>query len=55
MLGNFLKKDYIVVCLSNLYNLLVFLLGMMDKVANRLDLRSAPKLLGGWPESNLFA
>ena len=28
---------------------------MMDLVANRLDLRPAAELLGGWPGSNLFA
>ena len=54
MLGNFLKIDYIVVCFLNL-NSAWFLQGMIDWVANRLDLRPAAELLGGWPGSNLFA
>ena len=54
MLGNFLKIDYIVVCLLKRLNSAYFLLEMMDLVANRLDLRPAAELLGGWPGSNLF-
>ena len=55
MLGNFLKIDYIVVCFLKPLNSACFLLGMMDWVANRLDLRPAAELLGDWPGSNLFA
>jgi len=55
MLGNFLKIDYIVVCFLKPLKSACFLFGMMDKVANRLDLRPAAELLAGWPGSNLFA
>ena len=41
MLDNFLKIDYIVVCFLKPLNSACFLWEMMDKVANRLDLRSA--------------
>ena len=54
MLSNFLKIDYIVVCFLKPLNSVWFLWEMMDKVANRLDLRPAAELLGGWPGSNLF-
>ena len=50
MLGNFLKIDYIVVCLLKPVNSACFLWVMIDWVANRLDLRPAAELLGGWPE-----
>ena len=43
MLGNFLKIDYIVVCLLKPLKSASCLLGMMDKVANRLDLRPASR------------
>ena len=54
MLGIFLTIDLIVVCCYNLENYGV-LWGMVDLVANRLDLRPAAELLGGWPGSNLLA
>ena len=41
ILGNYLKLDYIVVCFLKPLNSACFLLGMMDWVANRLDLRPA--------------
>ena len=47
--------DYIVVCFLKPLNSARFLLGMVDQVANRLDLRPAAELLGGWPGFNLFA
>ena len=34
--------------------LCLFLLGIVDFVANRLDLRPAAELLGGCPEANLL-
>jgi len=37
------------------FEIMFFLLGMVDWVASRLDLRSAAGLFGGWQESNLFA
>ena len=55
MLGNFLKIDYIVLCFLKPLNSACFLWGVIDWVANRLDLRPAAELLGGWPGSNLFA
>ena len=56
MLGNFLKKeDNIVVCFLKPVNSACFLWVMIDWVANKLDLRPAAELLGGWPGSNLFA
>ena len=54
MMGNFLKVDYIVVCFFKPLNSAWILLGMVDQVANRLDLRPAAELLGGWLVSNLF-
>ena len=45
MLGNFLKIDYIVVCFLKPLNSACSLWGMMEKVANRLDLRPAAELL----------
>ena len=54
MLANFLKIDYIVVCFLKPVNSACFLWGMVDWVANRLDLRPAAELLGSWPGSNLF-
>ena len=51
MLGNFLKRDYIAVCFLKPSNSTWFLLGMVDWVANRLDLRPAAELLSGWPGS----
>ena len=41
MLGNFLKIDYIVVCFLKPLNSACFLMGLMNWVANRLDLRPA--------------
>ena len=55
MLGNFLKIYYIVVCFSIPLKSAQFWQGMILWVANRLDLRPAAELLGGWPGSNLFA
>ena len=55
MLGNFLKIDYIVVCFIKPLNSACFLWEMMVLIANRLDLRPAAELLGGWPGSNMFA
>ena len=51
MLGNSLKIDYIVVCFLKPLNSAGFLWEMMDKLANRLDLRPAAELLGGWAGS----
>jgi len=39
---------------KNLEILLVFLQGMINWVANRLDLRPVAELFEGWPGSNLF-
>ena len=41
MLGNFLKIDCIVHCFLKPLKSTLFLLGMVDQVANRLDLRPA--------------
>ena len=45
MLGNFLKIDYIVVCFLKYINSACFKLGMINWVANRLDLRPAAEWL----------
>ena len=42
-------------CFINALFNVPFWWGMIDWVANRLDLRPAADLLGGWPGSNLFA
>jgi len=54
MLGNFLKIDYIVNCFLKPLNFAFFKFVLMECVANRLELRPAAELLGGWPGSNLF-
>ena len=44
------SNDHIVFCFLKPLNSACFLSGMMDWVANRLYLRPAAELLGGWPE-----